>query len=162
MVSFWLSILQELTLSPLWCLQHGHNQIGWCWPPSDYSIHQESFLSFHGVFNRVRVIFTFPSPRNKLLLLHGHFSFLHPAGSFSFPYHPLSLILALETHPSSLADALEYEHKPWHCIFLLWAGRLSPSSWPSSLVYFHFVKMVSNHFCRPLCSCNLWRKRWQL
>ena len=96
-----------------------------------------------------------------LLLLHGHFSFLHPAGSSSFPNHPLSLILALETHPSSLS--LEQGQKPWHCIFLLCpAGRLSPSSRPSSLVYFHFVKSFSNNICRPLWSCHLWRKKCHL
>ena len=47
----------------------------------------------------------FPSPRNLLLLFHGHFCFLHPAGSFSFPYHPLLLVMELETHPSSLSLA---------------------------------------------------------
>ena len=78
-------------------------------PPPDDSIHQDFFLTLHGVFNRVRVILyiaDFPlTPRNLLLLLHGHFSFLHPAGSFSFRYHPLLLVLELETHPSSLSLA---------------------------------------------------------
>ena len=90
--------------------KQGYAHLGCCWPPPDDSIHQESFLSLHGVFNRVRVILkntdfplTFPSPRNLLLLLHGHLYFLHPADSFSFPYHPLWLVLELVTHPNFLS-----------------------------------------------------------
>ena len=55
-------------------------------------------------------LLTFPPPRNLILLLHGHISFLHPAGSFSFPYHPLSPVLELETHPFCLS--LAHGQKP--------------------------------------------------
>ena len=133
-------IHQESSL-PAKCLQQGQKLLSIAGSPSAYSIHQESSRS--------------PSRRLQ------HFSFLHPAGSFSFPYHPLSLILELETHPSSLS--LAHGQKPWHCTFLLRpAGRLCPPFQPSSLVYFHFVQMVSNHICRPLWSCHLWRKRSHL
>ena len=36
--------------------QHGQNRIGCCWPPSDYSIHQESFLLLHAMFQMVRLL----------------------------------------------------------------------------------------------------------
>ena len=61
-------------------------------------------------------------PWNHILLLYWHFSFLQPASRFSLPYHPLSLVMELETHTSSLS--LEHGHKPWQCTFLLCpAGR---------------------------------------
>ena len=122
-------------------------------------------------------LLTFSSPRNLLLLLHGYFFCLHPAFRFSFPYHPLSLVLELETHPSSLL--LVPGQKPWHCTFLLrLAGRLSPpsqfhhgfifilSKWfptisvhPYDLLIFeeksHICKVTSAMFSAPSLSWSL-------
>ena len=56
---------------------------------------------------------------------------------FSFPYHPLSLVLELTTQPSPLS--LAHGQKPWHCL-LHPAGRWSPPSQPSSVIYFHLVQ----------------------
>ena len=95
------------------------------------------FLPLHCMLKRVRMILgdagfllNFPSPRNHPLF------FLHPAISFFLPYHPLSLVLELESHFLSLS--LEFGQKPYSCPFLLFpAGRLSTPSQPYSLVHFH-------------------------
>ena len=107
---------------PPWRVQLGQGHIGHCWLPSNFSISKESHLAF---------AWTLPfSP-----------------SSLSFPYHPLSLVLELETHPYFLSLA----QKPWQFSFLLRrAVRFWPPFHPSSLVYFHFVQMVSNHIWRPL------------
>ena len=73
--------------------------------PSEYSIHQESFVSPPWRIQQSRMKFCYadfllniPSPRNHLFFAHGQCPFLHPAGSFFFPYHLLSLILKLEAY----------------------------------------------------------------
>ena len=86
--------------SPPWHLQQGQGPNGYCWTPSDYFIHQESYQSLdptgyccfplpipstrnhlfllYGVFNRARMILgivglpmTIPSTKNHLFLLQG-------------------------------------------------------------------------------------------
>ena len=98
------------------------------------AIHQQSFLSLHDVFNRVREILDIAD------------FFISQESPLAFAWMP---VLELETHPSSLS--LVPGQKPQHCTFQLHpAGRLSPPSQSSSQVYFHFVQMVSNHICRTL------------
>ena len=97
------------------------------------------------------------SKSDHILLLYWHFSFLHPAGRFSLPYHPLSLVLKLDTDTSSLS--LKHVHKPWQCTFLLCpAGRCLLLSSIYPFFNFHLVQIVSNHINRPLWSFRLWRK----
>ena len=185
------SIHQESSLACIWCQEHvggcwlhlyysihhdsllsltarlhqDHWFVGCCWPPSDYSIPQESLspqwppqlskdhvwchwcpsaypstmnhLSLlygtfnmatitlgvvdhpltipstrnliHDILNRVRMIFgnvfllKSLSPRNHLLILHGHWNFLHPAGKFFLSYHSFSMVFKLETCIVSLS-----------------------------------------------------------
>ena len=84
------------------------------YPPSDYSIHQKSFLSppWHIQHSQDDILwrwlpFTFSSSRNHHFLLHGQSPFLHPAGSFFFPYHLLSLVCGLDTYLLSLSLELD-------------------------------------------------------
>ena len=90
---------------PPWHVKQGQGHIEWWWFfDADFSIPQES----------------------PLLFWNGHFSFLNPAGSFSFSCWNLPVVLELETNPSSLSP--EKGQKPWHCTYLLrQAGRLSPT-----------------------------------
>ena len=90
----------------LYCaLNMAMNTLAFVWlflPPGIFSFPPWSFSRVRAILNNADFSLIFPSPKNKLLLLHGHFSFLHPEGSISFPFHALSLILALESHSSSL------------------------------------------------------------
>ena len=68
------------------------------------------FFLLHGIINTVKMIFwdadfliNFPSPRNHHFLLHRQCPFLHPAGSFFFPYHILSVVCELEIYLLSLS-----------------------------------------------------------
>ena len=90
--------------------------------------------------------FTIPSIRIHLFLLHNDFNraiglfgvagLLLTAVSLFLPFHPLSLVLELETHLLSLS--LELGQMPKHCPFLVYQpGTLSSPSQPSSLVHFH-------------------------
>ena len=162
--------------------------IGWCWPPSDYSIQQESSLSppwnlklgkdhvwchwrpsvfssnrnnqhfFNDVLNRpmitlgvVGLLLTIPSTRN-FSPLHGILNKDITDSPMTFP-SSRNLLLHSYGHFSFLHSADS---------FYVTAGRWSPTSQPSSLVYFHFVKILSNHICRLLWYCHFWRKRSHL
>ena len=138
------------SLSPTWSLK--------------LEFHQELSPSPNVVLNRamialgaVGLLLTIPSTRNYSLFhlpgISSFFSidtfFLHPGDRSIFP---LSLVLKLETQPSPLS--LAHGQKSWHCL-LRPAGKWSPPSQSSSMVYFHFVQMLFNHICRPLWSCHL-------